>query len=55
VNILCVGPCEKTFLKTQVIDRIEQVGFAAAVATADADYLLAKRKLLLHIIAELGE
>lgn len=52
-NILCIWPAKIAFGKTQVVQCIKQVCFAAAVAAANAHYAFIKAKLLPGVIAKL--
>lgn len=50
-----IAAAEITFRKTEIIDRIKQVGFAGTVASADAHYLVGKNKLLERIVLKLKQ
>src|SRR5579871_732526 len=44
MNILRIRFCEITFSETEIINRIQQVGFANAIVPTNADYSFIKRK-----------
>jgi hypothetical protein len=55
VNIHAILPCKIAFGKTEVMNGIQQIGFANAVAAANAHNAFGKVKLLMEIILELKQ
>lgn len=55
VDIHAVLPCKIAFGKTEVMNGIQQICFANAVAAADANNAFGKIKLLMEIILELKQ
>jgi hypothetical protein len=53
LRVLEVRFAEVTFGKTQVIDSIEQIGFANPIFTTYAYYALTKIKRLIQVVFEL--
>ena len=55
MNIHLILSREIAFGKTQVVNGVQQVGFAYSIASADTNNALSKVELLLEIIFKLEE
>ena len=53
MDVHAVLPGEITFCKTQIVNRIQQIGFAHAIAAANTHNALVELELLVKIIFEL--
>lgn len=55
MNVHGILACEIAFCKTEIMDRVEQVGLAHPVAAANTDDPLRKLKVVLKVIFKLIE
>ena len=54
-NIELIVPAKITFCKTEIVDRVEQIGLANTIPSTNANNSLCKTELLVKIIFELVE